>query len=51
MLFTALGILAAIYVLLYSTYFADPRGIIDGLYQGISYWLFSQHDYARGDQP
>ncbi|HET9224023.1 MAG TPA: flippase activity-associated protein Agl23, partial [Roseiflexaceae bacterium] len=50
-LFTALGILAAIYVLLYSTYFADPRGIIDGLYQGISYWLFSQHDYARGDQP
>jgi uncharacterized protein (TIGR03663 family) len=50
-LWTALGILAAIYVLLYSTYFADPRGIIDGLYQGISYWLFSQHDYARGDQP
>jgi uncharacterized protein (TIGR03663 family) len=50
-LLTALGILAAIYVLLYSTYFADPRGIIDGLYQGIWYWLFSQHDYARGDQP
>jgi uncharacterized protein (TIGR03663 family) len=50
-LWTALGILAAIYVLLYSTYFADPRGIIDGLYQGIWYWLFSQHDYARGDQP
>ncbi len=50
-LWIALGILAAIYVLLYSTYFADPPGIIDGLYQGISYWLGSQHDYARGDQP
>jgi uncharacterized protein (TIGR03663 family) len=50
-LWTALGILATIYVLLYSTYFADPRGIIDGLYQGIAYWLGSQHDYARGDQP
>jgi uncharacterized protein (TIGR03663 family) len=50
-LWTALGIMATIYVLLYSTYFADPRGIIDGLYQGIYYWLGSQHDYARGDQP
>jgi uncharacterized protein (TIGR03663 family) len=50
-LWAALGILGTIYVLLYSTYFADPRGILDGLYQGISYWLGTQHDYARGDQP
>ncbi|HEX5691382.1 MAG TPA: TIGR03663 family protein, partial [Roseiflexaceae bacterium] len=48
---TALALLATIYVLLFSTYFADPRGIVDGLYQGIYYWLGSQHDYARGDQP
>lgn len=50
-LWVALALLGAIYVVLYSTYFADPRGIIDGLYQGIAYWLGSQHDYARGDQP
>src|SRR5262249_41787279 len=37
--------------LLYSTYFADPRGILDGLYQGLAYWLGSQHAYQRADQP
>ena len=50
-LWTALGILVTIFVLLYSTFFADPHGIIDGLYQGLAYWLGSQHEYARGDQP
>lgn len=50
-LWTALGLLATIYVLLYSTFFADPRGIVDGLYRGLQYWLGSQHEYARGDQP
>jgi uncharacterized protein (TIGR03663 family) len=50
-LWTALAILVTLYVLLYSTFFADPRGIVDGLYRGISYWLGSQQEYARGDQP
>ena len=50
-LWIAVGILAAIFVLFYSTFFADPRGIIDGLYQGLSYWLGSQHAYQRADQP
>ena len=51
MLWTALAVLVTIYVLLYSTFFADPRGIVDGLYRGLSYWLGSQQEYARGDQP
>lgn len=50
-LWTALGILAAIFVLLYSNFFTDPRGILDGLYQGLAYWLGSQHEFARGKQP
>lgn len=47
----ALGIFFTIYVLLYSTFFTYPLGIIDGAYQGISYWLGSQQEYARGKQP
>lgn len=47
----ALGILGGIYVLLYSTFFAYPRGAVDGLYAGLAYWLGTQQDYARGDQP
>src|SRR5215213_127555 len=50
-LWTALGILAAVFVLLYSNFFTDPRGILDGLYQGLAYWLGSQHEFARGKQP
>ena len=48
---TALAILGAIYVVLYSTFFADPRGIVDGLYRGLEYWLGSQQEFKRGDQP
>jgi uncharacterized protein (TIGR03663 family) len=40
-----------IFALLFSTFFAYPRGFLDGWYQGIKYWLGSQHEYARGDQP
>ncbi len=47
----ALGILAAIYLVEYTTFFAYPRGAIDGLYAGLAYWLGSQQEYARGDQP
>jgi uncharacterized protein (TIGR03663 family) len=50
-LLVALAIYAAIYVVLYSTFFAYPRGILDGAYAGLYYWWFTQHEYARGDQP
>lgn len=50
-LIIALGILTSLYVLMYSVFFTDPRGVIDGLYQGLAYWLGSQHEFARGDQP
>ncbi len=50
-LWTAVGILAAIFVLLFSNFFTDLRGVLDGLYQGLAYWLGSQHEYARGKQP
>jgi uncharacterized protein (TIGR03663 family) len=50
-LWIALAILVSIYTLLYSTFFAYPRGAIDGLYAGLAYWLGSQQEYARGDQP
>lgn len=39
------------FVILFSTFFTYPRGILDGLVDGIGYWLGSQHSYARGDQP
>ncbi|NOK60289.1 MAG: TIGR03663 family protein [Chloroflexi bacterium AL-W] len=50
-LFIALGILASLFIVMYSVFFTDPRGVIDGLYQGLAYWLGSQHEFARGDQP
>jgi uncharacterized protein (TIGR03663 family) len=50
-LWIAIAILGAIYIVLYTTFFAYPRGAIDGLYAGLAYWLGSQQDYARGDQP
>src|SRR5215211_5127342 len=50
-LWTALGILAAVFVLLFSNFFTDLPGILDGLYQGLAYWLGSQHEFARGKQP
>ncbi len=50
-LWTAVSILVGIYVVLYTTFFAYPRGAIDGLYAGLAYWLGSQQAYARGDQP
>ena len=50
-LYIALGIALGIFVLFYSVFFTDPRGILDGLYQGLAYWLGSQQSVARGDQP
>jgi uncharacterized protein (TIGR03663 family) len=50
-LWIALGVLAAIFVVLYSTFFADMQSVFAGLYAGLAYWLGSQQEYARGDQP
>ncbi|HZG67146.1 MAG TPA: flippase activity-associated protein Agl23, partial [Herpetosiphonaceae bacterium] len=50
-LWAALGTFLVVFGLLFSTFMAWPRGFLDGWYQGIAYWWFSQHDYARGGQP
>ncbi|MFN5927421.1 MAG: flippase activity-associated protein Agl23 [Roseiflexaceae bacterium] len=50
-LYTALAIAGGIFVVFYGNFFTDPRGILDGLYQGLAYWLGSQQTFARGDQP
>lgn len=50
-LWVALAILGGIYVTLYSSFFAYPQGALTGLYAGLAYWLGSQQEYARGDQP
>lgn len=50
-LWVALGILGGIYLTLYSSFFAYLPGALDGLYAGLAYWLGSQQEYARGDQP
>lgn len=50
-LWIALSILGGLYLVQYTTFFAYPRGAIDGLYAGLAYWLGSQQEYARGDQP
>ncbi len=47
----AVAVFIAIYVLMYSTFFADPQSLLSGLYAGIAYWLGSQQEAARGDQP
>lgn len=50
-LWIAISLFAIIYLVLYTTFFTYPRGAIDGLYTGLAYWLLTQHDFARGDQP
>ncbi|RRR69612.1 MAG: TIGR03663 family protein [Candidatus Viridilinea halotolerans] len=50
-LWVALAILGGIYVTLYSSFFAYLPGALDGLYAGLAYWLGSQQEFARGDQP
>jgi len=50
-LWVALSILGGIYLVFYSSFFAYMRGALDGLYAGLAYWLGSQQEYARGDQP
>lgn len=50
-LWVALGLLGGLYLVFYTTFFSYPRGALDGLYAGIAYWLGSQQEFARGDQP
>ncbi len=50
-LWVAIGVLASIFVVLYSAFFADMQSVFAGLYAGLAYWLGSQQEYARGDQP
>jgi uncharacterized protein (TIGR03663 family) len=47
----ALATFLVIFTVLFTTFFAYPKGFLDGWYQGINYWLGSQHEFARGDQP
>lgn len=47
----ALATFLVIFTLLFTTFFAYPKGFLDGWYQGINYWLGSQHEFARGEQP
>ena len=46
-----IGAFLLVFGLLFSTFLAYPRGFLDGFYRGISYWWFSQHEFARGAQP
>lgn len=41
---------AIIFVILYTTFFTNPYGIVSGTWGGVSYWL-GQHDVQRGGQP
>lgn len=50
-LWTALAILSGIYLVLYTSFFTYLPGAIDGITAGLIYWLGSQQEYARGDQP
>ncbi|MDQ5852153.1 MAG: TIGR03663 family protein, partial [Chloroflexota bacterium] len=47
----ALGTFLLIFGILFSTFLAYPRGFLDGWYQGLKYWWFSQQDFRRGGQP
>ena len=40
----------AIFVLLHTTFFTNPAGLVSGTYGAVSYWL-KQQDVARGGQP
>lgn len=49
--YVAIAIVTGIFMVMYGNFFTDPMGMVDGLYQGLSYWLGSQQTFARGDQP
>lgn len=41
---------AGIFVVLYTTFFTNPYGVVSGTWGALSYWL-RQHDVQRGGQP
>ena len=48
--FKSISIFLIIFILMFTTFFINPSGIITGHWQSLGYWL-SQHDVARGGQP
>jgi len=46
----SLGIMVLIYVLLFTTFFTNPAGLVTGIFGSVSYWL-AQHGVQRGGQP
>ena len=39
-----------VWILLYTTFFTNPFGVVSGVWQSLGYWL-AQQDVARGGQP
>ena len=48
--FTSISIFSIIFILMFTSFFINPSGLITGHWQSLGYWL-SQHDVARGGQP
>jgi uncharacterized protein (TIGR03663 family) len=46
----ALAVFAAIFTLLFTTFLTHPRGLWDGIYTGLHYWL-TQQPVGRGGEP
>src|SRR3954447_9873324 len=46
----ALASFAGIFTILFTTFLTHPRGLYDGVYTGLKYWL-GQQDVARGGEP
>jgi uncharacterized protein (TIGR03663 family) len=46
----AVGLAVGLFVLLYTTFFTHPRGLITGVVGGLGYWL-SQQEVKRASQP
>src|SRR3954470_21836630 len=46
----ALAAFAGVFTILFTTFLTHPRGLYDGVYTGLKYWL-DQHGVARGGEP
>ena len=46
----ALAAFAGVFTVLFTTFLTHPRGLWDGVYTGLKYWLSQQH-VARGGEP
>ena len=47
---TCAAVFGVVYVLLYTSFFTSPYGVVTGIWQSLGYWL-AQQDVARGSQP